>query len=91
MSAIKFYFDNAAMPMMKSQILKYVDFTKTKSRYLENETLFFLEIKKIHQLHIKGYFMAKKCFVVEVTFNLVLTNHKSAITCQKKQLGLTYF
>ena len=31
--------------MMTSQILKFVDFTKTqKSRYLENET--FLEIKK---------------------------------------------
>ena len=28
--------------MMASQILKYVDFTKTqKSRYLENETFFF--------------------------------------------------
>ena len=46
--------------MMTSQILKYVDFTKTqKSRYLEN---------KIHKLHIKGYFMAKNNFVVEVTF-----------------------
>ena len=34
-----------AMHMMTSQILKFVDFTKTqKSRYLENET--FLEIKK---------------------------------------------
>ena len=32
--------------MMKSQILKFVDFTKTKkSRYLENE-LFFLQTKK---------------------------------------------
>ena len=32
---------------MKSQILKTVDLTKTqKSRYLENETLFFLQIKK---------------------------------------------
>ena len=30
------------MSMMASQILKYVDFTKTqKSRYLENETFFF--------------------------------------------------
>ena len=49
-----------AMPLMTSQILKYVDFTKTqKSRYLEN---------KIHKLHIKGYFMAKNNFVVEVTF-----------------------
>ena len=33
--------------MMTSQILKSVDFTKTqKFRYLENETLFFLQIKK---------------------------------------------
>ena len=36
------------MPMMKSQILKSVDLTKTKkSRYLENEALFFLQRKKI--------------------------------------------
>ena len=35
------------MPIMTSQILKSVDSTKTgKSRYLENETLFFLQIKK---------------------------------------------
>ena len=33
--------------MMTSEILKYIHFTKTqKSRYLENETLFFLQIKK---------------------------------------------
>ena len=33
---------------MKSQILKSVDFTKTqKSRYLETETLFFLQEKQI--------------------------------------------
>ena len=36
------------MAMMTSQILNSVDFTKTeKSRHLENETLFFLQIKKI--------------------------------------------
>ena len=35
------------MLMMTSQILKFVDFTKTqKSRYLENETLFLFQIKK---------------------------------------------
>ena len=40
-------FHYVAMPMMKSQILKFVDFTKThKSRYLENEALFFLQKKK---------------------------------------------
>ena len=34
--------------MITSQILMSVDFTKTqKSRYLENETLFLLQIKKI--------------------------------------------
>ena len=34
------------MPLMTSQILKFVNFTKTQeSRYLENET-FFLQIKK---------------------------------------------
>ena len=38
---------------MTSQILTFAGFTKTqKSRYLENETLFFLKIKKliIHQV-----------------------------------------
>ena len=35
------------MFMMMSQILESVDFTKTqKSKNLENETLFFLQIKK---------------------------------------------
>ena len=35
------------MPMVTSQILKSADFTKTqKSKYLENETLFFIQIKK---------------------------------------------
>ena len=34
--------------MMTSQILKFVDFTKTqKSKHLENKALFFLQIKKI--------------------------------------------
>ena len=34
------------MPMMASQVLKSLDFTKTqKSRYLGNETLFFLQTK----------------------------------------------
>ena len=42
-------FHYAAMSMVTSQILKIMDFTKTqKSRYLENETLFFLYIQKNH-------------------------------------------
>ena len=46
--------------MMTSQNLKFVDFTKTqKSRYLENETLFFLEIKKTLITH-QGLLNGKK-------------------------------
>ena len=39
--------------MMMSQIQKFVDFTKNLSTDLDNETLFFLQIKKIHSLHLK--------------------------------------
>ena len=36
------------MVMMMSHILESVHFTKTqKSRYLENETLFYLQIKEL--------------------------------------------
>ena len=53
------------MPLMMSQILKSVDFTKIqKSIYLKNKT-FFLQIKKF----IESYFMAKNSFVAEVTFH----------------------
>ena len=46
--------------MMTSQILKSVNFTKIqKSRYLKNET-FFLQNEKIHELHIKSYFIVKR-------------------------------
>ena len=55
------------MSMMTSQILQFVDFTKTqKSKYLQNETVFF-QIKKsliTHQRILYG----KNTFVVEVTF-----------------------
>ena len=37
-------FHYVVMPMMTSQILKFVDFTKTqKSRYRENEIFFFFK------------------------------------------------
>ena len=55
------------MSMMTSQILQFVDFTKTqKSKYLQNEIVFF-QIKKsliTHQRILYG----KNTFVVEVTF-----------------------
>ena len=31
---------------------------------------FFFSNKKNYQLHIKGYFVTKNCFVVEVTFKI---------------------
>ena len=44
-----------AIPMMTSEILKSVDFKKTqKSRYVENETLFFLKIKKLYVFRYKS-------------------------------------
>ena len=58
------------MPLMTSQILKFVNFTETqKSRYLEKKT-FFLQVKKFNNyISIKGYFIAKNNLVPEVTFN----------------------
>ena len=44
--SVKFNFHYVAMSIMTSQILKSVDFTKTRSKYLENETLFFLQVRK---------------------------------------------
>ena len=59
--------------MMTSQILKFVDFTKTpKSRYLENKT-FFLQIKKIINqtsqttLRQKYYCSGSKLFLRSIT------------------------
>ena len=40
-------FHYAAMSMMTSQIFQSMNFTETqKSKYLQNETLFYLQIKK---------------------------------------------
>ena len=49
------------MPMAMSEILKFVDFKKTqKSKYLENETLFFLQIKKISNYTSRATLSPKK-------------------------------
>ena len=54
---------------MTSQILKSEDFTKTqKSRYLKNETLFFLRIKKFINYTSRAALLQKKSFAAEVTF-----------------------
>ena len=58
------------MLMMTSRILKSANFTRTqKSRYLENETLFFFQIKKFinHTLSV----VTKNSFVAEVTFKFM--------------------
>ena len=53
---------------MTSQNLKSTGFTKTqKSQYLENETLFFLQIKKFSNYTSSAILWHS--FVAEVTFN----------------------
>ena len=66
--------------MMTSQILKYVDFTKTqKSRYLQNETLFLFQIKKFINWALRAILWQKIIFVAEVTFKQYLSNIGSSI------------
>ena len=56
------------MLMMTSQILISVYVTKTqKSRYFENETLFFIQIQKIVNYTSRATLLQKNSFVVEVT------------------------
>ena len=56
--------------MMTSQIMTSVDFTITqKSRYLQNETLFLLQIKIFINCASRATLWEKNNFVVEVTFN----------------------
>ena len=71
------------MPMVTSQILKFVNFTKIqKSKNLENETFFFSpQIKKIIKLHTKCCFMAKNSFVAEVTFKDILRKGTYLLFC----------
>ena len=66
--------------MMTSHTLKSVHFTKTqKSRYLENERLFFLQIKKFMNYTSKAPLLQKNSFVAEVNFKelVVLQNDNS--------------
>ena len=54
---------------MTSQIFRSVDFTKSqKNRYIENETSFSLQIKKLINYTSKATLSQKKSFVAEVTF-----------------------
>ena len=55
--------------MTTSQILKFVDFTKTQKSWCLENKLLFAQIK--NWLRIKGYFMANNGFVAEVNFRNV--------------------
>ena len=58
--------------MVKSQILRSVDFTEAQtSRYLENQT-FVLQIKKILNYTSMATLWQKNCFVTEETFKKLL-------------------
>ena len=57
------------MPMMTSQIFKHVDFTKTqKSRYLQTETLFFLQIRKFIHCTSRATSLQKIVFLTFKTY-----------------------
>ena len=49
-------------------------FHKNTKILISQELNIFSSNKKIHSLNTKGYFMTKNSFVVEVPFNLYLTN-----------------
>ena len=50
-------------------ILKFLDWPRRqKSKYLENEALFFLQIEKLF-IVFKDYNMLETSFLAEVTFN----------------------
>ena len=58
------------MSMMASQILLFVDLTKTqKPKYVQNER-FFLRIKKSLYTLFKDYFIAKNIFLAKASFNI---------------------
>ena len=62
-------FHYVEIPKMTSQTLKSMDSTKTKrSRYLENETLFFTQMKKFINYASKATVLQKISCVAEVTF-----------------------
>ena len=57
--------------MMISQILQSVDFIKTqKSTYLDNETLFLLQIKQFINCILRATLWQKNSFVAEIIFNV---------------------
>ena len=79
-------FHYVAMPMTKSKILNSVDFTKTqKSRYLKNETIFSLQIKKLINYTSRATLWQKNSFVAEVTFNIFCGKCKNIfMTCASR-------
>ena len=70
------------MSMVTSQILNFADFTKTqKSKYLEKETLFSLQIKNFTNYTLRTRLWQKK-IVAEVTFKDSLPPSQNLIrTC----------
>ena len=67
--------------MMMSQIFKFVNFTKTqKSSYLQNEVLFFLQIRKFINYASRAT-LWENTFVAEVIFirKNIMSSQTSAI------------
>ena len=62
----------------------------TEMRFSQERNVTFSSNKKNHKLHIKGYFIAKNSFVVEVTFNSKEFYYSYAWSCSyvKERLPL---
>ena len=70
-------FHYLVMHMITSQVLNSVNFTKTlKSRYLENKTFFFFQLKNFINCPSRATLWQKR-FVAKITFNRRPKNHKN--------------
>ena len=67
--------------MMASQIFKFSISQKQKSRYLENETLFFLLIKKIINYASRASFIVKNNSLAKVSFKSIQRTSVIYLTC----------
>ena len=56
--------------MTMSQILKFVDHKNIKILISLEQNIIFSSNQNISQFYVKGFFMAKNCFVAEVTFKI---------------------
>ena len=81
------------MSMMKSQILKPLDFTETQnSRYLEKETFFFLQIKEFINYTSSATILnyTSRATILNYTSRDTIFNYTSRATLLQKNSFVTF-